>query len=253
MHGACYCCLLLSLPAGRAHPNLLTPIHSVSCPLPTEPTQATHPALLARRAHPTCRRQLISLSFAGMGLSMLLMAAGLALPFLSGDAGCLLGHARCCCCDSRRRRSDRRRSRCGAAARPAGRPRAPSCTPPCPLCFPFHSVGADSLLAVLLQVWRAPLRWWAPSHMCWPSRWEQAPCRACWCPRSRRRASGVSPRCRQGPLRMFKAGVEPPAAASTRRVLQPAGAGCCRCPNWTAPCRNTEPPSRGIEQRCSFL
>jgi hypothetical protein len=32
---------------------------------------------------PTCR-QLLSLSFAGMGLSMLAMAAGLALPFLSG-------------------------------------------------------------------------------------------------------------------------------------------------------------------------
>lgn len=30
------------------------------------------------------RRQLMSLSFAGMGLSMLAMAAGLALPFLSG-------------------------------------------------------------------------------------------------------------------------------------------------------------------------
>ena len=38
-----------------------------------------------RRAAPCCR-QLLMLSFAGMGVSMLAMAAGLALPALSGEA-----------------------------------------------------------------------------------------------------------------------------------------------------------------------
>lgn len=75
------CCVCCGCPGERSGGGKAAP-----CPRPSGPPSG--PA-------PNCcllHRQLMSLSFAGMGISMLLMAAGLALPFLSGKVGWLAQH-----------------------------------------------------------------------------------------------------------------------------------------------------------------
>ena len=161
-----------ALPPGRRLPAMgrLGPL----CMLPAWRGCAAERRSRCRRWCTAPHRQLMSLSFAGMGVSMLLMAAGLSLPFLSGEPQGGTAHA--------------------WAAETAALNRAPRGRPP-QLPAADHSSALPPPLCLRFvpapQARRVPLRWWARWPTSCRSPWAPALCPACWCLRSRRRACGV--------------------------------------------------------------